>query len=99
MKRKVGAIAIGILLALPAALAGQHMHFESPFMVAVDSKFGYMDATCRMVIPARFAVAFDFIEGLAAVKIGDKWGVHRPERQRCHCSKLCGCISLRGRAG
>jgi len=74
VKRKIRALAIGILLALPTALGGQEMHFGLPFLVAVDSKYGYMDASCRMVIPARFDEAFEFTEGLAAVKAGDKWG-------------------------
>jgi len=33
-----------------------------------------MDASCRMVIPAQFSEAFEFSEGLAAVKVGQKWG-------------------------
>jgi hypothetical protein len=78
---KVRAFAILILLAVPTALAGRNMHFELPFLVVVDNKYGYMDASCRMVIPARFDEAFDFTEGLAAVKTGDKWGYVSPSGQ------------------
>jgi len=74
VKRKVRALAIVILLARPTALGGREMHFGLPFLVAVDSKYGYMDANCRMVVPAQFDEAFEFTEGLAAVKAGDKWG-------------------------
>jgi len=98
VKRKVRAVTIGIFLALPTALAGQHMHFGLPFFDNVENKYGYMDANCRMVIPARFDEAFDFTEGLAAVKIGDKW-VHRLERATRHCSPIRRCVSFRGRAG
>jgi hypothetical protein len=45
VKRKIRALAIGILLALPADLGGQEMHFGSPYLVVVDSKYGYMDAS------------------------------------------------------
>ncbi len=74
VKRKVRALAIVILLARPTALGGREMHFGLPFLVAVDSKYGYMGANCRMVVPAQFDEAFEFTEGLAAVKAGDKWG-------------------------
>jgi len=74
VKCKVRALAIGILLALPAAVGGQEMHFGLPYLVSVDGKYGYMDANCRMVVPARFDEAFEFTGGLAAVKAGDKWG-------------------------
>lgn len=54
--------------------SAQNRHFGLPFLVRVNGNYGYMDANCRMVIPARYAEAFDFTEGLAAVKIGQNWG-------------------------
>jgi hypothetical protein len=74
VKPKARTLAIAILLVLPMALASQHMHVELPFLVAVDGKYGYMDGNCRMAVPARFDGAFEFTEGLAAVKAGDEWG-------------------------
>ena len=36
-----------------------------------DGKYGYIDASCQMVIPAGFDYAYSFSEGLAAVHFGD----------------------------
>jgi hypothetical protein len=35
---------------------------------------GYIDRSGKMAIPATYAAAADFSEGLAAVEVGDKWG-------------------------
>jgi hypothetical protein len=56
------------------AASAQNRHFGLPFLVSIDNKYGFMDANCRMVIPAQYGEAFDFTDGLAAVKIGEKWG-------------------------
>jgi hypothetical protein len=68
-------------LSIPAAVvfvtimaSAQNRHFTLPFLVSIDNKYGFMDANCQMMIPAQYAEAFDFTEGLAAVKIGQKWG-------------------------
>lgn len=55
-------------------MAAQQSHFGLPFLVQVNQKYGFLDANCRMAIPAQYTEAFDFTEGLAAVKIGGKWG-------------------------
>ena len=54
--------------------SAQNRHFGLPFLVRIDGNYGYMDGNCRMVIPAQYGEAFDFTEGLAAVKIGQNWG-------------------------
>jgi hypothetical protein len=62
------------LVFLVAAVSAESRHFGLPFLVHVDNKYGFMDANCRMVIPAQYAEALDFTDGLSAVKIGSKWG-------------------------
>ena len=42
--------------------------------VEKDGKFGYIDTTGNLVIPAQFDTAGPFIEGLAAVKLGNQFG-------------------------
>ena len=37
-------------------------------------KYGYIDTTGRMVVEPQYWEAKDFAEGLAAVKMGDRWG-------------------------
>jgi WG containing repeat len=49
-------------------------HFDQPFLVGIGDKDGFIDAGCRMVIPAQYSEAFDFTEGLTAIKVGQKWG-------------------------
>jgi len=39
--------------------------------ISVDGKYGYIEKTGKMIIQPQFNLAFDFSEGLAAVKIGD----------------------------
>jgi len=39
-----------------------------------DSKAGFIDKTGRIQIPIRFSWAQGFSEGLAAVRVGDRWG-------------------------
>src|SRR5215467_10217971 len=54
--------------------SAQNRHFGQPFLVTMGGKYGFMDANCRMVIPAQYSEAMEFSEGLAAVKIDEKWG-------------------------
>jgi hypothetical protein len=73
--RRIHAIAIAVMvLCSGAATSAQNRHFGLPFVVTINGKYGFADANCRMVIPAQYSEAFDFSEGLAAVKIGQKWG-------------------------
>lgn len=39
-----------------------------------NGKFGYLDSTGRVAIPARYEVAKDFHDGMAYVSEGGKWG-------------------------
>jgi WG containing repeat len=74
MKRiQVFAITV-VTLSLVIAASAQNRYFGLPFLVSIDGKYGFMDASCRMIIPAQYTEAFDFSEGLAAVKIGQKCG-------------------------
>jgi WG containing repeat len=47
---------------------------EDPFRFVRDRKFGYIDRTGQIVIPAKFERADDFSEGLASVEIDKKSG-------------------------
>jgi len=46
----------------------------SLYPVMVNGKWGYIDKTGKIVIDPQFDGAYNFSEGLAAVKVGDKWG-------------------------
>jgi WG containing repeat len=70
---RISSIAAALVFVAIVASA-QSRHFGLPFLVTIDHKYGFMDANCQMVIPAQYTEAFDFTEGLAAVKIGQKWG-------------------------
>ena len=37
-------------------------------------KWGYIDKIGKMVIPPQYDLAYQHVDGLAAVKIGGKWG-------------------------
>lgn len=41
---------------------------------AVDGKEGYIDRSGKMITPLKFDKASDFRDGMAQVKLGDKWG-------------------------
>lgn len=74
LKRLLKFIGTTILLFGSISMAAQQSHLGLPFLVQVNQKYGFMDANCRMVVPAQYNEAFDFTEGRAAVKIGEKWG-------------------------
>ena len=42
--------------------------------IGVDFKVGFKTLDGKIITPARFDSAFDFTEGVAAVKLGKKWG-------------------------
>src|SRR6266446_1825532 len=73
MKRLRVLTAIAVVLVSVTAVAKFH-HYDRPFQVSVGEKIGFMDANCRMVIPPQYSEAFEFKEGLAAIKVGEKWG-------------------------
>jgi hypothetical protein len=57
---------------LGAAFAGAAQEVGIPPTSTV--RYGFIDATGKMVIPAAYEKAYKFSAGLAAVKTGDKWG-------------------------
>jgi hypothetical protein len=74
MKRTHTIVVAVVILAGVATVSAQNRHFGVPFLVTIGDKYGFMDADCDMVIPAQYAKAMQFSEGLAAVEIGGKWG-------------------------
>jgi hypothetical protein len=53
----------------------QQPSVPAPFLIWDEQgKYGYIDATGRVVIKPQFDGALPFTEGLAAVSIGKKWG-------------------------
>jgi hypothetical protein len=44
------------------------------YLIYEDGKWGFIDATGKVVIDPQFDEAWDFSEGLATVRIGEKWG-------------------------
>jgi WG containing repeat len=74
-----------VLVVLVAAGVGVYFWLNRPqpayrpkasglYPVAVNGKWGYIDRTGALVIPATYDVADDFSEGLAAVMSQDKFG-------------------------
>ena len=47
---------------------------EGVAAVQIKGKWGYINATGKLVIPAKFDNAGRFSEGLARVQVGDRWG-------------------------
>jgi hypothetical protein len=43
-------------------------------VVPQKGKYGFIDNTGRVVIPFRYSAADKFSEGLANVRVGEKWG-------------------------
>jgi hypothetical protein len=85
MKLKI--LILGLLLTL--SLSGCKSYFAKPtpipanstvaidserFLFMRDDKFGYIDRSGKIVIPAKFDRAEKFSEGLATVQIGGKYG-------------------------
>ncbi len=52
-----------------------YSYSEGLAMVEQDGKFGYIDTTGKLVIPAKYGIADYFYGGYASVCLGDKWGV------------------------
>lgn len=72
---RIYSFCIGVLILCGAiSVSAQRRHFGLPFLVTIGDKYGFMDANCNMVIPAQYFEAMEFSEGLAGVKIGEKWG-------------------------
>ena len=44
------------------------------YAVPVGKQWGFIDHTGKVVIPAKFDEVAYFSEGLAAVRVGSKWG-------------------------
>ena len=66
-----------------------------------ECKFAFIDKTGRIVSPLRFDDAGDFSEGLAAVKIADRWGLRWQVRPVGNPSAvpIRGRVLLRARSG
>jgi hypothetical protein len=45
------------------------------YVVKIGDKFGYADAALRLVLPTKFDVAHEFVNGLAVVKLVGKYGL------------------------
>jgi len=74
MKRSHFFLVAVVILCGVVATSAQNRHFGLPFLVTIGERYGFMDVNCQMVVPAKYSEAFEFSEGLAAVKIGGKWG-------------------------
>src|SRR5882762_5273639 len=61
---------LGCLRPTLAQEKASHKLFES----VVNGKIGFVDASCRFVIPPQFEETLGFSEGLASVKMAGKWG-------------------------
>jgi hypothetical protein len=44
------------------------------FLVTQVGKIGYIDRNGRIIIPPQYDAAYGFSEGLARIRVGDKWG-------------------------
>ena len=65
---------VAAVVFVSATAAAQERHFDAPFSVKIQNKHGFMDESCRMVVPAQFDATLDFTEGLAAVEVNGRWG-------------------------
>jgi hypothetical protein len=71
--RRFLTLALSMLLASSAVVSAA----PSPpisFPVKLRGKWGFINRSGSLTIPAKFTEARDFYEGLAAVKLGSKWG-------------------------
>lgn len=67
------------LAAVGTSIGGTHKGFTTGDLVRPFVRgWGYIDKTGEIVVPGKYTLAYDFSEGLAAVRIGeypnDKWG-------------------------
>jgi hypothetical protein len=57
--------------------------FQNGLALAIaNEKYGYIDTSGKLVIPAQYDDARHFADGLAAVQIGGKWGYINPKGER-----------------
>jgi hypothetical protein len=59
---------------LPSATSTKSSINLDLFLFIRKDRFGYIDRTGKIIIPAQFDRAENFSEGLATVKVGDKYG-------------------------
>lgn len=70
----------GQVIVKPQFEDGRSQFSEGMVAVEVTKKWGFIDTTGKMVIKPQFNIAYEFVEGLAPVKIGTgcelcgKWG-------------------------
>ena len=66
---------LALLCCFTTALSWQSARGEALFLIWDErGKYGFIDASGRVRIPAKFDGALPFTEGLAAVSLGGKWG-------------------------
>jgi hypothetical protein len=58
----------------PVEIGGRYEEFGERLRRHIPGKWGYIDKTGKVIIPAKFNFADEFSEGLARVRIGDKYG-------------------------
>ena len=59
------------------------------FLIRVNGRAGFMDATGTVRIAPKYQKAFPFSDGLAAVRFGDKWGFINPKGKWTVPAKFC----------
>lgn len=55
-------------------LGRRYMYYDSRALVEKDGKLGYVDLDGKLVIPFYFEQAYEFSQGLAAVRFNGRWG-------------------------
>lgn len=58
-----------LTMTVPRAIA-----IVPPLPVKIDGKYGYQDRSGQLAIQPEFDMAYQFVDGLAAIKMGKKWG-------------------------
>src|SRR5215475_5824817 len=74
-KRRYLLLALGCLvIVVVVLLAAVLLRPGARFPIAMNGRFGYIDRSGKLVIPAQFGDAGHFDEGLGPVQVGKMWG-------------------------